>query len=90
MAGIKTDNNFQSKLKSLITKTIEEEQKMEGNLDFLLDNNVNKKNNKKKKTKIKQYNTTKIKSRNFLANISCNRVTEEDLLNKVSFQMCTF
>ena len=49
-----------------------------------------KKNNKKKKTKIKQYNTTKIKSRNFLANILCNRVTEEDLLNKVSFQMCTF
>ena len=48
MAGIKTDNNFQSKLKSLITKTIEEEQKMEGNLDFLLDNNVNKKKQQKK------------------------------------------
>ena len=52
MAGIKIDNNFQSKLKSLITKTIEEEQKMEGNLDFLLDNNVNKKTTKKRKRKL--------------------------------------
>ena len=32
--------------------------------------------------KIKPFNTTRIKSRNFLTNISYNRVKEEDLFNK--------
>ena len=44
------DNNFQSKLNRLITKAIEEEQKMEGDLDFMLDNSFKQKNNKKKTT----------------------------------------
>ena len=50
MAGIMIDNKFQSKLNSLITKTVQKERKMEGNLDFLFNNNVNqtKKNDKKK------------------------------------------
>ena len=37
------DNNFQSKLNRLITKTVEEEEKIEEDLDFLLDNNINQK-----------------------------------------------
>ena len=32
--------------------------------------------------KIKPFNTTRIKSRNFLTNISYNRVKEEDLFDK--------
>lgn len=43
MAGIMVDNNFQSKLNRLITKTVEEEEKIEEDLDFLLDNNINQK-----------------------------------------------
>ena len=31
---------------------------------------------------IKSYNTTRIKSRNFLSNISCNGVKEEDLFDR--------
>ena len=38
MAGIFIDKDSQSKLNSLITKTVKEEQKFEGDLDFLLDN----------------------------------------------------
>ena len=37
------DNKFQSKLNRLITKTVEEEEKIEEDLDFLLDNNINQK-----------------------------------------------
>ena len=60
MAGIFIDKDSQSKLNSLITKTVKEEQKFEGDLDFLLDN-IFKKKIKKKKTKIKPYNTTRVK-----------------------------
>lgn len=76
MAGIFIDKDSQSKLNSLITKTVKEEQKFEGDLDFLLDN-IFKKKIKKKKTNIKPYNTTRIKSRNFFTNILYKGVTEE-------------
>lgn len=49
MAGIFIDKDSQSKLNSLITKTVKEEQKFEGDLDFLLDNIFKKKIKKRKR-----------------------------------------
>ena len=58
-----------------------EEQKVEGDLDFFLSNNISQP--KKYATKkIKPDNTTRIKSRNFLRNISYNGVKEEDLIDR--------
>ena len=51
MAEIMLDNNMQNKLHSLICKTVEEERKMEEDLDLLYDNNGSQqKNDEKEKT----------------------------------------
>ena len=61
---------------------------MEEDLDFFLSNNASrqqqqKKQNKKNATKkIKPHNTTRLKLRNFLTNISYNGVKEEVSLDR--------
>ena len=51
MAEIMLENNMQNKLHSLICKTVEEERKMEEDLDLLYDNNGSQqKNDEKEKT----------------------------------------
>ena len=56
---------------------------MEENLNFFFNNNANQPRKRKYKTKkIKPWNTTRIKSRNFLTNISCNGVKEEELFDR--------
>ena len=45
------ENNTQSALNTLIKKTLEEDEKMEEDLDFLFDNNANQKKRKRKKEK---------------------------------------
>ena len=57
---------------------------MEGDLDFLYDNNASQQKNDEKENptsrrKIKPYSTTRIKSRNFLSNISYTGVKDEYL-----------
>ena len=49
MVEILLENNIQNKLNTLISKTVKEERKMEGDLDFLYDDNVNVCQKKKKK-----------------------------------------
>ena len=57
--------------------------KMKEDLDFFFNNNASQPKKRKYKTKkTKPYNTTRIKSRNFLTNISYNGVKEEDLCDK--------
>ena len=62
-----------------------EEEKMEEDLDFFLNNNAikkRKKNDEEKKVrrrKLKPHTTTRIRSWNFISNISYNGVKEEDL-----------
>ena len=58
--------------------------KMEEDLDFFFSNNASqpKKKRKYETTKIKPYNTTRIKSCNFLTNISYMGVKEEDLFDR--------
>ena len=79
---------FQSNLNSLINKTVEEDKKMEEDLDFFLSDNANHENiliGKKKKNsvqKLKPYNASRIKSRNFLTNILYKGVKEEDLFDQ--------
>ena len=75
-------NNTQSVLNSLTEKTLEEDQKMEEDLDFFLDNNASHKKKKYMMEKTKPYSTTRIKARNFLTNISYNGVKEEYLLDR--------
>ena len=53
------------------------------NQDFFQDNNYQKREN------IKPYTTTRIKSRNFLSNISYVRANKEDFYNKGLFLMFT-
>ena len=77
------DQKFQSNLNSLIENTLEQEQKMEEDLDFFFNNNASQpKKRKYEMKKIKPYNTARIKSRNFLTNISYNGVKEEDLFDR--------
>ena len=75
-------NNTQSALNSLTEKTLEEDQKMEEDLDFFLDNNASHKKKKYMMEKTKPYSTTSIKARTFLTNISYNDVKEEYLLDR--------
>ena len=76
---------FQNNLNILINKTVGEDQKMEEYLYFFLSGNANQENiltGKKKKygvQKLKPYNTSSIKSQNFLTNILYNGVKKEDL-----------
>ena len=64
-------------------KYFEGGKKMKEDLDFFFNNNANQPKKRKYETKkIKPYNTTRIKSRNFLTNISYNGVKEEDLCDK--------
>ena len=71
---------------NIISKMVEEERKMEEDLDFLYDNNVcQKKDNENEKVsrrKIKPYSTTRIKSKNFLSNISYTGIKEEGLYDR--------
>ena len=46
------ENNTQSALNTLIKKTLEEDEKMEEDLDFFFDNNANQKKKKRKKEKM--------------------------------------
>ena len=58
------------------------EKKMEEDLDLFLYNNASQQKKKRKyETNIKPYKTTRIKSRNFMTNISWNGVKEEDLFD---------
>lgn len=77
--GETIQDTFQSKLNTLISKTVEEE-KMEEDLDFFLRNNVNQRKivEKKKYTtwKLKPYNTSRIKSQNILTKLLDFRTAE--------------
>ena len=75
-------SSLQSNLNSLIENTLEEDQKMEEDLNFFIsDKHCQQKKNYVTK-KIKQGNRTRIKSRNFLSNISNNGVEEKDLFDR--------
>ena len=80
------DPKFESNLNSLTENTLEQEQKMEEDLDFFFNNNAsqpkNRKYKTKQKTKNKPYNTAIFKSRNFLTSKSYNGVKEEDLFDR--------
>ena len=76
------DSRLQLNLISLIENTLEEDQKMEEDLSFFFSDKLCEPRKKNVTKKIKSYNTTRIKSRNFLSNISYNRVKEEDLLDR--------
>ena len=65
-------------------EVLEEDQKMEKDLDFFLDNNASQKKKKYVTKKIKPYITTRIKARNFLTKISYNGVKEENLFDRNS------
>ena len=82
------DSSLQLNLNSLIENTLEEDQKMDEDLNFFLsDKPCQSKKNVTKK--IKQYNTTRIKSRNFFSNISYYGFKEEDLFDKnFVFDVC--
>ena len=71
---------------NIISKMVEEERKMEEDLDFLYDNNVCQKkddeNEKVSRRKIKAYSTTRIKSKNFLSSISYTGIKEEGLYDR--------
>lgn len=71
---------------NIISKMVEEERKMEEDLDFLYDNNVCQKkdneNEKMSRRKIKPYSTTRIKSKNFLSSISYTGIKEEGLYDR--------
>ena len=56
---------------------------MEEDLDFFFNNNASQPKKRKYETKkIKPCNTSRIKSRNFLTNISYNGVREDDLYDR--------
>ena len=77
------DQKLQSNLNSLIENTLEEGKKMNEDFDFFFNNNASQPKKRKYETKkIKPYNTTQIKSQNFLTNISYNGVREEDLFDR--------
>ena len=63
---------------------------MEQDLDFFYNNNACQLKKRKYETeKIKRYTATRIKSQNFLTNVSHNEVKEEDLFNSsFAFNIC--
>ena len=82
MTEVIVDNKLQSNLNSLIENTLEQEKRMEEDLDFFFNNNTNQAKRKKKKesTRRKKSNLTtqpSIKSRNFLTNILYGWVKED-------------
>ena len=83
MKEVAIDQKLQRNLNSLIENTLEEGKKMNEDLDFFFNNNASQPKKRKYETKkIKPYNTTQIKSQNFLTNISYNGVREEDLFDR--------
>ena len=83
MKEVAINQKLQSNLNSLIENTLEEGKKMNEDLDFFFNNNASQPKKRKYETKkIKPYNTTQIKSQNFLTNISYNGVKEEDLFDR--------
>ena len=79
MTKLINTNELKEKLNMLIQETVMEEK--EPDLYFFYDNNAIQ----KKKTKcpqVKPCDTTRIKTRNFLTNISYNAFTEDDLFNR--------
>ena len=76
------DSRLQSNLIPLIENTWEEDQRMEEALSFFFSDKLCQPRKKNVTIRIKSYNTTRIKSRNFLSNISYNRVKEEDLCDR--------
>ena len=89
MAEMMADGRMMAEIlleSSIISKMVEEERKMEEDLDFLYDNNVCQKkddeNEKVSRRKIKPYSTTRIKSKNFLSSISYTGIKEEGLYDR--------
>ena len=76
------DSSLQSNLNSLIENTLEEDQKMEEDLNFFLSDKPCQPKKKYVTKTVKSYKTTRIKSRIFLSNISYNGVKEEDLFER--------
>ena len=77
------DQKLQNNLNSLIENTLEEKKKWKKtSISSLVITLVNQKKRKYEMKKIKPYNTTRIKSRNFLTNISYNGVKEKDLFDR--------
>ena len=78
------DSKLQSNLNLLIENTLEEEKKWKKeDVDFFFNNNASQPKKRKYETKKnKPCNTTRIKYRKFLINISYNRVKEEDLWDR--------
>ena len=78
------EQKLQTSLNTLIENTLEEEKKMEEDLDLFFSNNASqpKKKRKYETIKIKPYTTTRIKSCNFLTNISYTGVKEEDFFDR--------
>ena len=73
MTEVVIESKLQRNLNSLIENTLGEGKKPEEDLDFFFNNNTSQPKKRKYKTKkIKPYNTTRIKSRNFLTNFSYN------------------
>ena len=67
----------------LIDNTLEEEKNLEGDLNFFFNNDASQPKKRKYETKkIKPHNMTRIKSQNFLSNISYNGVKEKDLFDR--------
>ena len=83
IAGAMITDNISNKLKSLINKTLEEEKKIEEDLDFFLDNDAVEikyvEITKENKWKLILHTTNIIKPRNSLSKILYNVVKEEDL-----------
>ena len=79
---IGVDSRLQSNLNSLIENTLEEDKKMEDYLSFFFSDKLCQPRKKNVTKKIKSYNTTTIKSRNFSSNIFYNGVKEEDLFDR--------
>ena len=83
IAGAMITDNISNKLKSLINKTLEEEKKIEEDLDFFLDNDAVEikyvEITKENKWKLILHTTNIIKPRNSLSKILYNVAKEEDL-----------
>ena len=83
MKEVVIDQKLQSNLSLLIGNTLEEEKNLEGDLNFFFNNDASQPKQTKYETKkIKPHNMTRIKSQNFLSNISYNGVKEEDLFDR--------
>ena len=63
------DSKLQSNLNLLIGNTLPQEEKIEEDLDFYLNDKASQPKKSIQQKKIKPYSSTRIKSRNFLTNI---------------------